>query len=126
MADDAKCPVIHGEERHWLFKGPRNKDWWPKLLNLDILHQNHPAGDPMGEDFDYREAFNNLDYDALKKDIEAAMLDSQDLIILDVRTGKDWSSSEFKIKGAVRLEGGEVSSALKKYSKDKTIVLYCA
>ena len=78
MADDAKCPVIHGEERHWLFKGPRNKDWWPKLLNLDILHQNHPAGDPMGEDFDYAEAFKKLDLKQVKKDIAIALKDSKD------------------------------------------------
>ena len=77
MADDAKCPVIH-EDRHWLFKGPRNKDWWPKLLNLDILHQNHPAGDPMGEDFDYAEAFKKLDLKQVKKDIAATLKDSKD------------------------------------------------
>jgi catalase-peroxidase len=54
------------------------QEWWPNRLNLDVLRQHSEKSNPMGEDFDYREAFGNLDYDALKKDIEAAMLDSQD------------------------------------------------
>lgn len=55
-----------------------------------------------------------------------AMLDSPDLVILDVRRGRDWSSSEFKITGAQRLENDGVASAVNTLSKDKTIVLYCA
>lgn len=55
-----------------------------------------------------------------------AMLDSPDLVILDVRTGRDWSSSEFKISGAQRLEKDGIASAVDTLSKDKTIVLYCA
>jgi len=54
------------------------QEWWPNRLDLDVLRQHSEKSNPMGEDFDYREAFGNLDYDALKKDIEAAMLDSQD------------------------------------------------
>jgi catalase-peroxidase len=54
------------------------QEWWPNRLDLDVLRQHSEKSNPMGEDFDYREAFSNLDYDALKKDIEAAMLDSQD------------------------------------------------
>jgi rhodanese-related sulfurtransferase len=55
-----------------------------------------------------------------------AMLDSPDLVLLDVRRGRDWSSSEFKITGAQRLESEEISSAIGTLPKDKTIVLYCA
>ena len=55
-----------------------------------------------------------------------AMLDSPDLVILDVRRGRDWSSSEFKITGAQRLETDGITSALSSIPKEKTIVLYCA
>jgi len=55
-----------------------NRDWWPNQLNLKVLHQNAPAGDPMGEEFDYAKAFKALDLKALKKDIFALMEDSQD------------------------------------------------
>ena len=54
------------------------QEWWPNRLDLDVLRQHSEKSNPMGADFDYREAFGKLDYDALKKDIEAAMLDSQD------------------------------------------------
>ena len=51
--------------------GRSNKDWWPDSLPVDMLHQHGVAPDPMGEDFDYAEAFNALDYDALKADLAA-------------------------------------------------------
>jgi catalase-peroxidase len=53
-------------------------DWWPKALNLDILHQHDSKTNPMGDAFDYREAVKGLDFDALKKDMHALMTDSQD------------------------------------------------
>jgi len=62
-----------------------------------------------------------MDKEELKK-----MLGSPDLVLLDVRTGKDWSSSEFKIKGAVRLQSDDIAQATSSYKKEKTIVLYCA
>jgi catalase-peroxidase len=70
-----KCPVMHG--------GITNTetsvmDWWPKSLNLDILHQHDTKTNPMGEDFNYREALKKLDVQALKKDLHALMTDSQD------------------------------------------------
>ena len=55
-----------------------NRDWWPDRLNLASLHTHHPAGDPMGRDFDYAAEFKTVDLQALKKDIEAVMTDSQD------------------------------------------------
>ena len=55
-----------------------NQDWWPNQLNLGVLHQHHPKGNPMGADFDYREAFANLDVEALKQDLVGVMTDSQD------------------------------------------------
>lgn len=61
----------------------------------------------------------------MNKDELKTQLGSKNLVILDVRTGKDWSSSEFKIEGAVRPEGKDLSVA-KDYPKDHTFVLYCA
>ena len=78
MADDLKCPVTGELERAGVFKGRSNKDWWPSLLDLDILHQNHPAGTPMDPDFDYAEAFKKLDLKSVKKDIATALHDSQE------------------------------------------------
>ncbi|MCC5871732.1 MAG: catalase/peroxidase HPI [Gammaproteobacteria bacterium] len=70
-----KCPVMHGGNTA---SGNANMDWWPENLNLDILHQHDRKTDPLGEDFDYREAVKSLDVDALKKDLTALMTDSQD------------------------------------------------
>jgi catalase-peroxidase len=55
-----------------------NRDWWPNQLNLKILHQHSPMGNPMGEAFSYAEEFRTLDLEALKKDLHALMTDSQD------------------------------------------------
>jgi catalase-peroxidase len=57
--------------------GQSNMNWWPKALNLDILHQNDTKTNPMGEDFDYREEVKKLDFAALKKDMHQLMVDSQ-------------------------------------------------
>ncbi|HYW76957.1 MAG TPA: catalase/peroxidase HPI, partial [Gammaproteobacteria bacterium] len=58
--------------------GMNNEDWWPNRLRLDILRQHGPVSNPMGEDFDYAEAFKSLDLDAVKKDLRALMTDSQE------------------------------------------------
>ena len=57
--------------------GRTNRDWWPNQLSLEILQQNGLSGNPMGDDFDYAEAFKSLDYDAVKQDLVALMTDSQ-------------------------------------------------
>ncbi len=57
--------------------GRTNRDWWPNHLAVDILHQQGRTGDPMGDDFDYAEAFRKLDYAAVKRDLHALMTDSQ-------------------------------------------------
>ena len=76
---DAKCPVMHGGGMTSSTSDKRsNQDWWPKSLNLNILHQHDRKSNPMGEDFDYAEAFKSLDYEGLKKDLHALMTDSQD------------------------------------------------
>jgi catalase-peroxidase len=76
--DVIKCPVMHGEFKHTAGGGTTNKDWWPNQLNLKILHQNTAKSNPLGEDFNYAEAFKTLDLDAVKKDLYALMTDSQD------------------------------------------------
>src|ERR671915_220935 len=73
MDSEQKCP-FSGTAR----SGRSNRDWWPNQLNLNALHTNHPAGDPMGEAFNYAAEFTSLDLDAVKKDIEAVMTHSQD------------------------------------------------
>ena len=78
MNDISKCPVMHGAITSNSSAGTSNKDWWPNQLNLNILHQHDQKSNPMDEDFDYREEFKKLDYDALKKDLNDVMTDSQD------------------------------------------------
>ncbi|MFA7607121.1 MAG: catalase/peroxidase HPI [Rhodocyclaceae bacterium] len=70
-----KCPVMHGGNTA---AGNSVMEWWPKALNLDILHQHDSKTNPLGADFDYREAVKSLDYEAVKKDLAALMTDSQD------------------------------------------------
>jgi len=74
MLDTVKCPVMHGAMTE---TGSSVMDWWPKSLNLDILHQHDSKTNPMDPDFNYREEVKNLDVKALKADLEALMTDSQ-------------------------------------------------
>ena len=76
--NENKCPVIHGSLSSNSGTGTSNKDWWPNQLNLGLLHQHDKKSDPMDDDFDYAEAFKQLDYDSLKKDLNDLMTDSQD------------------------------------------------
>ena len=79
--DPAKCPVMGTPapaSRHTVAGGLSNRDWWPEMLNLNILHQNSAKGNPLGADFDYAEQFKSLDLAAVKKDLTALMTDSQD------------------------------------------------
>ena len=72
---EGKCPVMHGGATE---SGMSNMDWWPKALNLDILHQHDLKTNPMGAGFNYREAVKQLDFEALKQDMLALMTDSQE------------------------------------------------
>ncbi len=74
MSEQGKCPVTgHGSAP----AARTNRDWWPNQLNLSVLRQLSAKSDPMGEDFDYAEAFKALDLEALKRDLHALMTDSQ-------------------------------------------------
>lgn len=87
------CPVAHdgvtshgSESENPAIDSPQpkghrprtNQDWWPNQLDLSVLHPHHPAGNPLGESFSYREAFAGLDVDALKRDITEVLTTSQD------------------------------------------------
>lgn len=74
MTTPGKCPVMHGANTE---AGNSVMAWWPKALNLDILHQQDTKTNPMGADFSYREALKTLDVTALKNDLKALMTDSQ-------------------------------------------------
>ena len=73
-----KCPVMHGANKASASGSTANQHWWPEQLNLKILNQNSKNVNPMGEDFDYAEAFKSLDLDAVKSDLADVMTDSQD------------------------------------------------
>ena len=77
MEENGKCPVSHGSNSQHSLGSMSNNQWWPDQLNLSILHQHDNKSNPMDKDFDYREEFNKLDYDALKKDLNDLMTDSQ-------------------------------------------------
>jgi catalase-peroxidase len=69
---EAKCPFNHGAS------APTNRDWWPKQVNLKVLHQHSKLSDPMGDGFDYAKEFKSLDLNAVIKDLHALMTDSQE------------------------------------------------
>ncbi|EEY44138.1 catalase/peroxidase HPI [Vibrio mimicus] len=70
-----QCPVMHGGLTSTSMS---NMDWWPKALNLDILHQHDSKTNPLGADFNYREELKKLDVEALKRDLKALMTNSQE------------------------------------------------
>ncbi|MCP5083621.1 MAG: catalase/peroxidase HPI [Alphaproteobacteria bacterium] len=78
MSSESKCPVMGATHAHKASAATANQHWWPNQLNLKVLQQNSPLADPMGGDFNYAEEFKSLDLDALQKDLDALMTDSQD------------------------------------------------
>jgi catalase-peroxidase len=78
--DISKCPFHNGslQQNTAAGRGTQNKDWWPNQLNLNILKQHSEKINPMGDDFNYTEEFKSLDLEALKADLHALMIDSQD------------------------------------------------
>lgn len=77
------CPVAHGSTLHPTLAGG-NDHWWPEQLNLKVLAKNPPVANPLGEDFDYAEAFLSLDLPAVKRDIAEVLT-----------TSKDWWPADF-------------------------------
>ena len=74
----SKCPFLAEKQRTVGGGGVKNRDWWPNELKLNILRQNASKSNPLGEDFNYKEAFNSIDYNELKQDVINLMTDSQD------------------------------------------------
>ena len=92
-----KCPVMHGGATS---ASMSNMAWWPKALNLDILHQHDSKTNPMGLDFNYREEVKKIDVEALKNELKALMTNSQDW------WPPDWGhSGGFMIRRAWKLAG---------------------
>ncbi|WP_457653849.1 catalase/peroxidase HPI [Rhodocaloribacter sp.] len=78
MNEKSKCPVTGDVYKNTTLGGNMIRDWWPNQLNLKILSQNPPTLTPTGQDFNYAEAFAELDYEALKEDLRRLMTDSQE------------------------------------------------
>lgn len=79
MTTESKCPFSIGNTNQTTISGGKdNSDWWPEQLNLGILHQHSTKSNPLGESFNYQEAFKSLDLDAVVQDLHALMTDSQD------------------------------------------------
>ena len=76
MTTESKCPVMG--RTHQAVGVTADQHWWPNQLNMRVLRQNHPQDDPNGEGFDYAEEFKSLDFEALAKDVDALMSQSQD------------------------------------------------
>ncbi len=76
--ESRRCPFLSGAVRSTAGGGRSNRDWWPNMLNLKILHQHSPLSNPMGEEFNYAQEFQRLDLQAVKKDLHELMTDSQE------------------------------------------------
>ena len=75
VSSGGKCPFTNPSHRHTAAGALSNSDWWPNQLNLKMLHQNGPQTSPMDASFNYKEAFSNLDLEAVKKDLFDLMTD---------------------------------------------------
>ena len=75
---ETKCPFINGSLKQTAGAGPRNQDWWPNQLKVNILRQHSSLSNPMDKDFKYAEAFKTLDLNAVKQDLYELMTNSQD------------------------------------------------
>ncbi len=75
---EGKCPVMHGQNAPRSGGSSANQHWWPEQLNVKMLHQNAPAGNPEGDDFDYAKEFQKINLKQLARDVDKIMTDSQD------------------------------------------------
>ncbi|MBI2264091.1 MAG: catalase/peroxidase [Armatimonadetes bacterium] len=78
MSENSRCPITGKSGGTTAGKGTSNRDWWPNQLNLSILHQQPPASNPMGPDFNYAKEFKKIDLASLKKDLYALMTETKD------------------------------------------------
>jgi catalase-peroxidase len=104
---ESENPAIDAPEPKRSTRPQSNQDWWPDQLDLSVLHQHSPRGNPMDEDFDYAEAFATLDLDALKRDITQVMTTSQDWWPADYGTyGPLFIRMAWHAAGTYRIEDG--------------------
>lgn len=78
MTNEGKCPFSGNKTKPVSGSGTQNRDWWPNQLRVDLLNQHSSKSNPLTENFNYREEFKKLDYEALKSDLRKLMIDSQD------------------------------------------------
>lgn len=78
MSSESKCPFSNMSNTPTAGGGRSNQDWWPNQLRVDLLSQHSAKSNPLGTEFNYREEFKKLDYEALKRDLRALMTDSQE------------------------------------------------
>ncbi len=107
------CPVMHGANAGHTGKGQTaSQHWWPNQHDLRSLHQHAPASNPLGDDFDYGEAFLGLDYEALKADLTAAMTDSKEWWPADYgHYGPFFVRMSWHAAGTYRIEDGRGGGA---------------
>ena len=107
------CPVMHGPHAaHTAVGSAANEHWWPNQLSLRMLHQNSPMSNPMGDDFDYAEAFRSLDLAAVKQDLTTLMTSSQDWWPADYgHYGPFFIRMTWHSAGTYRIEDGRGGAA---------------
>ncbi len=104
--------------------GPATDHWYSSGHNFNEGRLDHAGSEQGRSSFGVYYA-NPKYYTQLFEELKA-MIDSPDLVVLDIHQGKDWTSSEHKIQGAVRENPGKPDEWAAKYDKEKTVVLYCA
>jgi len=112
MKSSGGCPVTGAGSKCPVGGGQRNKDWWPELLNLQVLRQHSELSDPMEKGFDYLKEFKSLDLEAIKKELRQLMTDSQDWWPADYgHYGPFFIRMAWHVAGTYRTSDGRAGSS---------------